>query len=503
MEKQLIKISVKAGKTDVVKAKGDVLAVGVFDDGKLAGDAMSLDKALGGWMGKIIKIGDFKGKAKTDYCVYGDGRIGAKRVLMVGLGAKDKADTDCIRKAAEQAAAKTVSLEGSSLVCAFFNCGKKFDVKKASQAVAEGAFLGGYKYDEFMTDKENKRPGRLSVTVANGDNSATNKGATIGLGQQLARTLVVRPANIMYPSQLAAEARKMAKSVAGLTCRVMTEKQLADKKMGGILAVGGGSAKPPRLIELKYSPAKIKKDTPHIALIGKAITFDSGGISIKPSANMQDMKMDMGGGGAVIGAMQAIARLKLPVKVTGIVCSAENMPDGTSYRPGDIVKTYSGKTVEIQNTDAEGRMCLCDGIYYAKKDLKADIIIDAATLTGACVVALGKYKAGLMSNDDGLVKQLMSASVASGEALWHLPCGDEYTQEMKSEIADLKNIGSRWGGACTAGSFLREFAGEEVKWAHLDIAGPGMYDPAVKSGSGSRGFAVRVFTEFVAQTAEK
>jgi leucyl aminopeptidase len=248
---------------------------------------------------------------------------------------------------------------------------------------------------------------------------------------------------------------------------------------------------------LKYTPpGKAASDLPTVALVGKAITFDSGGISIKPSANMDEMKLDKSGGIAVLGAMKALAELAPPVNVFGIVPSAENMPSGTSYRPGDIINTFSGKTVEVQNTDAEGRLILCDAISYAVKQ-KCDIIIDIATLTGACVVALGKYMAGLMGNDDGLIKDLQKASEASGEKVWPMPSGEEYAKEMKSKIADLKNIGSRWGGACTAAAFLRQFAGD-TKWAHLDIAGVWSFEKATEfTSEGASAFGVRLMTTYV------
>jgi leucyl aminopeptidase len=239
-----------------------------------------------------------------------------------------------------------------------------------------------------------------------------------------------------------------------------------------------------------------------VALVGKAVTFDSGGISIKPSANMDQMKLDKSGGIAVLAAMKALAELKLPINVYGLIPSAENLPSGSSYRPGDIIKTYSGKTVEVQNTDAEGRLILCDALHYAVKQ-KCDVIIDVATLTGACIVALGKYKAGLMGNDDKLIKQLQKASEVSGEKVWHMPCGEEYVNEMKSKIADLKNIGSKWGGACTAAAFLSQFVGE-TKWAHMDIAGMDLFSTSNEySAEGSTGFGVRLLTAYLINLTSK
>jgi leucyl aminopeptidase len=249
-----------------------------------------------------------------------------------------------------------------------------------------------------------------------------------------------------------------------------------------------------RVLVLEYSPTGATKKTPKIGLVGKAVTFDSGGISLKPGAGMHDMKFDKSGGIAVLGAMNAIAQLKPKCKVYGLIPAAENMPGTGSYRPGDIVTTYSGKTVEIQNTDAEGRMILCDAIAYAEK-LGCKSIVDIATLTGACVVAIGQKRAGLMGNDDKLIKRLQDASVVTGERLWHLPCDDEFVEEMKSKIADLKNVGGKWGGACTAAAFLSQFV-DKAKWAHIDMAGVGVWGANPDDAPGSVGFGVRLLTAF-------
>jgi leucyl aminopeptidase len=296
------------------------------------------------------------------------------------------------------------------------------------------------------------------------------------------------------PQILAGEAMKIARQTK-LRCTVLDEKKLAAKKMGGILAVGQGSANKPRLMILEYRPAKMTKNTPTIGLVGKAITFDSGGISIKPSEGMQDMKFDKSGGIAVLGAMRAIAQLKPKVRVLGIVPAAENMPSGLAYRPGDIITTYSGKTVEIHNTDAEGRMILCDAITYAE-ELGCQTIVDVATLTGACVVALGQKRAGVMGNDEKLIERLKEAAKKTGERIWPLPCDDEFVEAMKSKIADLKNTGGKWGGACTAAAFLSQFI-KKAKWAHLDIAGVGVWGADETTAAGSVGFGVRLLTTFI------
>jgi len=466
-----------------------------------------------GRFGRIsdIELGDFKGKQKTNAVIYGNGRIGAKRVLLVGLGERKKATLDAVRKAAALAANTAVKMKLKSLGLAVHGAfGGKFDLAALGRACAEGAYFGSYRYDEFVTEGNNGRADSLSVELIEPDSAKFRKlnkgladGVIIGRAQSYARTVANRPGNVINPDTLAAEARQLAKGTAGLSCTVFDDKQLQARGMGGILAVGSGSANKPRLIILRYDGAK-KAASKHatVGLVGKAITFDSGGISIKPAQRMDQMKLDKSGGIAVLATMKAVAELKLPLNVYGIIPAAENLPSGTSYRPGDIVTTYSGKTVEVQNTDAEGRMILCDGLAYAVKQ-KCDVIIDIATLTGACLVALGKYMAGLMGNDDRLGKQLRAAAEQSGEKLWPMPSGDEYAEEMKSKIADLKNIGSRWGGACTAAAFLRQFVGE-TNWAHLDIAGMDLFERETPvSTGGSRGFGVRLLTTYLMSVAGK
>jgi leucyl aminopeptidase len=328
-------------------------------------------------------------------------------------------------------------------------------------------------------------------------------GAVVGQAQSYARTLANRPANVINPPVLAREARDLAHRLKTVSCTVLDEKQLADKGMGGILAVGSGSQNKPRLIILKYTPAqRPARGLPAVALVGKAITFDSGGISLKPAQDMDQMKLDKTGGIAVLATMRALAELKVPLVVWGLIPAAENLPSGSSWRPGDIITTYGGKTVEILNTDAEGRMVLCDALAYAA-ERKCDVIVDIATLTGACIVALGTYKAGLMSNDEGLAQQLQQAAADSGENVWRLPTGDEYAEEMKSKIADLKNTGGRWGGACTAASFLQQFVGD-AKWAHLDIAGMDLQQKATECRtSGGTGFGVRLLTTYLMNLVDR
>jgi len=504
--KDIIDVELKTQKVDFSKCKTDILAVGLFSDAKeLDKLNKELNSKLNGAVNRLTGLGDFKAKDGTSAVVYGNGETGAKRILLVGLGEKKKATLDTVRNVAAHAAKTSVELKAKTMSLAIHRAfGGQFDLSAMGQALGEGIFFGSYRYDEFITENENGRLGSLKVELIDPDSAKIQKlkqglsnGIAIGKAQSYARTLANRPANVINPAELAAAAKELARGSTRLSCTVFDEKQMAAKGMGGVLAVGSGSQYKPRFIILKYSPpGKAASTLPTVALVGKAITFDSGGISIKPSANMDEMKLDKSGGIAVLGAMKALAELAPPVNVFGIVPSAENMPSGTSYRPGDIINTFSGKTVEVQNTDAEGRMILCDAISYAVKQ-KCDIIIDIATLTGACVVALGKYMAGLMGNNDGLIKDLQKAAEASGEKVWPMPSGEDYAKEMKSKIADLKNIGSKWGGACTAAAFLRQFAGD-TKWAHLDIAGVWNFEKATEfTSEGASAFGVRLLTTYV------
>jgi len=506
--KEIIDVELKTRKVDFSKCKTDLLAVGQFCDTKgLDKLNAELNQKLGGDIEQVIKLGDFKGKEGTSAVVYGNDNIGAKRVLLVGLGERKKATLDTVRKAAANAANKAVGIKVETVSLALHRAFEgRFDLSAMGQAIAEGTYFGSYRYDEFVTEGENGRLNSLRVELIDCDSAKTKKlnkglcsGAIIGKAQSYARTLANRPGNIIYPAKLAEEAEKLTRSLEGLSCAVFDEKQLAAKGMGGVLAVGSGSANKPRFIVLKYSSASRTASTkPTVGLVGKAITFDSGGISIKPSAKMDQMKLDKTGGVAVLGTMKTVAELGLPLNVYGIIPAAENMPSGTSYRPGDIITTFSGKTVEVLDTDAEGRMVLCDGLAYAAKQ-KCNPIIDIATLTGACLVALGRHKAGLMGNDEKLIKQLQRAAEDSGEKVWHMPSGEEYLAEMKSKSADLKNLShiNKYGDACDAAAFLGQFVGE-AKWAHLDIAGMDIFrEPTEFTVEGSSGFGVRLLTTYL------
>jgi leucyl aminopeptidase len=503
--KQIIDVKVKVRKVGFAECKTDILVVGRFSDAGPDETIQALDRKLGGSIERLAKLGDFTGKPKTYAIVYGEGKIAADRVLLLGLGEQKKATLDTIRRAAAGAANRAVDLKVKRISLALHRSfDDRLDAAPMGRAIAEGVYLGSYRYDEYVAENGNGRLGSLDVEIVDPDAAwikslalGVSAGVVIGQAQSYARTVANRPANVINPPALAKMAQDLMRGIKTVSCTVFDEKKLQVSRMGGILAVGSGSQSKPRLIVLKYTPAKKPaKGLPTVALVGKAVTFDSGGISIKPAQDMDQMKFDKTGGIAVLATIKALAELELPVNVLGLIPAAENLPSGSSYRPGDIVTTYSGKTVEILNTDAEGRMILCDAIAYAA-ERKCDVIIDIATLTGACVVALGTYKAGLMSNDEDLVGALQKAAEESGESVWHMPTGEEYAEEMKSKIADLKNAGSRWGGACTASSFLQQFVGQ-AKWAHLDIAGMDVILKPTEYGCvGGTGFGVRLLTTYL------
>jgi leucyl aminopeptidase len=507
--KQIIRVDITTRKVDPAKCKTDMLALGCFlDSTEPDGTVKALDEKLGGAISRLNKLGDFKGAAKTCTVVYGNGKVAPDRILLIGLGERAKATLDTLRRAVASAANKAVNMKIKQLsLCLHGAFDDGNEPAAVGQAMAEGVYLGSLRYDEYVTETQNGRLASLHVEIADRQQGRLNRldvgvgrGRIIGEAQSYARTLANRPANVIDPPALAKAAQEVAQRTGNLTCTVFNKQRLRAVGMGGILAVGSGSQNPPRLIVLKYKPRGIKRGLPRIALVGKAITFDSGGISIKPAADMDQMKMDKTGGIVVLATLRAVAQMRLPIEVWGFVPSAENLPSGSSYRPGDILTTYSGKTVEVLNTDAEGRLVLCDGLTYAAEQ-KCDVIIDIATLTGACMVALGQYKAGLMSNNDKLSKQLQDAAEQSGESVWPLPCGDEYADEMKSKIADLRNTGSRWGGACTAAAFLRQFVGKAT-WAHLDIAGMDVFTrPTEYAAEGATGFGVRLLTTYLMNRA--
>lgn len=495
-------MKVRVTSADPTRASADVLVVPVFQMGK-GGRRPSrltrLDKALGGRIAAVLDTGDFRGRAGETTVLYTEGAVAAPRVVLLGLGKEAKADADTLRRAAANAIRSTEARRGEEAAM-LAPTTRRVRAPAAAQALAEGAVLAGYRFDAYKEKAKDTPPAVRQITFlyekpadARSARRPAATGVTIATGQNLARNLSNQPGNELPPAELARAAQRMSRK-AGLSCRVFGPPELKKRGMGGILAVGAGSANPPRLIVIE---SEGRKKRPTLCLVGKGITFDSGGISIKPSAAMDEMKHDMSGAAAVIGTMQVIAGLKLPLHVVGVVVSAENMPSGTAYRPGDLVKTASGKTVEVLNTDAEGRVVLADALHLAASEFEPDAIVDLATLTGACVIALGSWCSGLFGNDDALVERVRKAGDVSAERAWPMPLWDEHREAIKSRAGDIKNTGGREAGAATAAAFLSHFVGE-VPWAHLDIAGTGWTQKAsAYQPVGATGVGVRLLVELL------
>jgi leucyl aminopeptidase len=463
----------------------------------------------------LIASNEFKGSLGEQVVLRGPGGLKAERLLIIGLGKTKNLGVDEVRKAAGAAVRWAKPRGVQQMAIAFPEDHALSDEHMEnlpctllSRALVEGAALAERDWDTYKTDRKERSIETLTVVTPSGEESTAREievgfeeGRIVVEAQNFARALVNEPSNVLTPTELGRRAAAMC-SEKGLKCEVYSTEKLEELKMGAFLAVAKGSAQPPALVVMTYEPAPEKgkqprKDAPVLGLVGKGITFDTGGISLKSAEGMEKMKYDMAGAAAMIGAMHAIAELKPSVKVIGLVCSAENMPSGTAYKPGDVVTAMSGKTIEILNTDAEGRMVLADGLHYAKT-LGCTHLIDAATLTGACVVALGMLNAGLFSNDDDTCEHFTRAMQISGEKYWRLPCTDDYRDQIKSQIADIQNTGgSRWGGATTAAMFLKEFA-EDTPWIHLDIAGCA-WNEEVKPWhpKGPSGVAVRTIVEWV------
>lgn len=358
-------------------------------------------------------------------------------------------------------------------------------------AVAEGLLLGTYR---FTTYKSDPKPSKIQrILFVGADEKRLDRAAVIAEATALARDLINEPASTLIPEVLAERAKELG-DVSGFDCTIWDEAELKKNGFGGLLGVSQGSHNPCRFIQMHYAPSGAKKK---VALVGKGVTFDSGGLSLKDAANMEQMKTDMGGAAAVICAISAIAKLTLDIEVMAFVPTTENMPSGTAVRPGDVLRHYGGKTSEVLNTDAEGRLILADALVFASEQ-KPDAIVDVATLTGSMMVALGKKMTGYFSNDDGLADEIQAAADAAGEPFWRMPLNEPLRKDLESEVADLKNVASRWGGAITAAMFLKDFVGEGIPWAHLDIAGPARaesdYDEITKGGTG---VAVRTLVNWV------
>ena len=442
----------------------------------------------------IVASGEVTGKIFETTLLHHPAKLKAKRLLLVGGGRAKNFSAFELRKMAGTAV-RTLKPKGVRSF-AFVAPSNGLSAEERVRAIVEGAFVGDFDPDTYKSDRKDQRIDSVTV-VATGDQGrlqkALEEARIIGESQNFTRELVNEPSNRMTPTMLAEHAKKMAQEV-GLKCEVFGADKIKEMKMGAFWSVAQGSDEPPALIVLRYEPAGAP-EKPVLGLVGKGVTFDTGGISIKPADGMEKMKYDMAGGATMIGVMRAIALLKPKIKVTAIVCATENMPSGKAQKPGDVQIAMSGKSIEIINTDAEGRLVLADGLYYARQ-LGCTHLVDAATLTGACVVALGYVNAGVFANDDQMYERFNKALGKAGEKMWRLPLDEEYKESIRSNIADIVNSGGRWGGAITAAMFLKEFA-EDTPWIHLDIAGTAwMEDNKAWIAKGPSGIAVRALVEF-------
>jgi len=452
----------------------EALVTCVFEkDDRIEGVVAELDQETAGRIKALADGGELTGKSLEMTLVHNPPGLAAQRLLLVGAGKPEKFTLADLRRAAGAALRHLKSRGVKQLT---FLAQEAYRDAAAAQAVTEGLVLADFESDKYKSDKKNDK--RIDAATLTGwDASAApgiDRGRVLAESQNFARDLINEPSNRLTPRVLAERAEAMARE-AGLTCEILDEKRIAELKMGAMLSVAQGSSEPPRMIVITYTPSQAGPGAPVLALVGKAVTFDTGGISIKPSEGMEKMKYDMAGGATMIGVMRALAQLKPAMKVICVVPSTENMPGGRAQKPGDIQIAMSGKSIEVLNTDAEGRLILADGIHYARQ-LGATHIVDAATLTGAIVVALANVNVGVFGSDEAFTAKLLACAKRAGEKMWPMPLDDDYREFIKGDMADIRNIGSgKGGGAITGAMFLKEFA-EETPWIHLDIAGTAWLD---------------------------
>ena len=490
---------------DLARARADMLVVGRHaGEARLSPALQALDGALDGLLSRVLAAETFDGKAGQSSHVYTNGRLAAQRVLVVGLGPKKEASAEAVRRAAAHGARRARDLGAVS--AAMFLPGEGVPARQRAQAVAEGAILGTYRFDKYLKEKNGKALGAVAVVEPDRRQQAlAREGVRLGeiwaQATCAARDLVNEPANVVTPTYLAGRAEEIARA-GRLKVRVLERDDCATLGMGAFVGVAQGSQEPPKFIHLTYAPrGRARK---RVALIGKGITFDSGGLDLKTADGMLRMKDDMSGAAAVLAVFQALPRLRLPLEVHGLIAATENMPSGTAQRPGDIVRAMNGLTVEIGNTDAEGRLTLADALAYAAKEIEPDEMIDMATLTGAVVMALGLGLSGVLGSQDATTERVLAAADAAGERMWRLPLHEEYKDGLKSDVADLNNISSqRGGGAIVAALFMREFTGG-IPWVHLDIAGTAFTEKELPLGpKGGTGVAVRTLLTYLMRLAGK
>jgi len=499
-------MEIKTIVDNIAKVKAEAIIVNHFEGMKHPeGNTAALDKSLDGAISQLIKQGEIKGKLNEVTLLHSLGRLPASRIVVTGLGKKPELSVNKVRGAVAETCRRLRHKGVANVATIAQGAGiNGISLESAAQAVTEGALLGLYAFRRYKTKKENNFGEIKQLLIAGSEKEkpllekAIVRGRILAEAANRARDMVNEPANYMTPGQMAEAARQLAKSY-GLEVEVLEREQMAAAGMGALLGVAQGSQQPPKFIVLSYKGSD--SDEIAVALVGKGITFDSGGISIKPSAGMAEMKGDMAGGAAVMSALSAIAQLKPKTNVMAVVPATENLPSGSALKPGDILTAMNGKTIEVLNTDAEGRLILADALSYARKhDAKA--IVDVATLTGACRVALGTVCSGAFSNNQELTDRIITAGKEAGEYIWQLPMYDEYNEQLKSDIADIKNIGNSYGGAITGAKFLAEFV-DDTPWVHLDIAGTS--DTDKEKGylvKGATGVPVRTLVNLVLSLAD-
>ncbi len=498
-------------RADPAHMRTPLLALFHFErDAAPTGVAAAVDAALGGRIARSLAGGDFRGTLDDALLLYADGtEAGPERVLLVGVGKREEFTLDRLRRAVGVAVRRAEAMSRTELVLALGavdQLSEHMGAYYAARGAVEAAILASWRFTEMKTTPQEERPAgplrRLRLAAGSDAEAAelergVRYATVVAEAENLARELATRPGNVATPSYLADRARRLGEE-KGFAVSVLDEDAIRQEGMHALLAVAQGSREPPRFIVMEYRGGG---GGAPIVLVGKGVTFDAGGISIKPANKMEEMKYDMAGAAAVIGALGAVAELALPIDVIGLVPTTENLPSGSAVKPGDVIGSLSGKTIEVINTDAEGRLILADALAYATRYRPA-AVVDAATLTGAVVIALGHHAIGLMGNDGALIEEVRSAGQRAGERCWPLPLWDEYRKQLDSDIADIKNTGGRPGSSITAGWFLKEFIGD-VPWAHLDIAGTAwLDDPDPPLTRGATGVPTRLFVEWVRTRAE-
>jgi len=499
-------LEIKVVVGDIAKIKTGAIIVNFLEKtDHLEGDIASIDKALDGAIAQLISQGEIKGKLNEVTLVHSLGKLPAARVVVLGLGKESELTKDKVRGAVAETCRLLRQKGVDSMATVAQGAGvASISPESAAQAITEGALLGVYSFRKHITkEAEHGEIRQLSIVTADETErplleQGWHKGKVLAEAANMARDMVNEPANYMTPSHMAEKAAELAKSY-GLELNILEKAQMQELGMGALLGVTQGSQQPPKFIVLHYKGSDSTEID--VALVGKGITFDSGGISIKPSDGMEEQKGDMAGGAAVMAALSALAQLKPRINVTGIIPATENLPSGSALKPGDILTAMSGKTIEIISTDAEGRLTLADALAYAKK-LGAKLVVDVATLTGSCRVALGDICTGIFGNKQELINKIIAAGTEAGERMWQMPMYEEYKEQNKSDVADIKNVGGRYAGAITAAQFLAEFAGD-TPWVHLDIAGTSMSEK--ERGyliKGATGVPVRTLVNLVLSLAQ-